>query len=161
METLRSEEDAKSWQEATKGLLVQEVKARADKLGETQKDYLGTLHQSVQLFQNNPDLVPGTKEFNVDLANRFTALAKPYEVRVEGKLHGYAVPVQPLVDHLRAQVPPAASKAAGAPAAAATKPAEAVEPPQAGIVSKAGRSGDQPEDFSTLFGTIGLPDFKI
>ena len=36
----------------------------------------------------------------------------------------------------------------------------APEPPQAGIPSKAG-SGAEKEDFSTLFGTIGLPNLQI
>ena len=39
-------------------------------------------------------------------------------------------------------------------------PTAPAEPPQAGIVSKAGNSTEK-EDFSTLFGTIGLPNLTI
>ena len=133
--------------------------------------FLQTVHASVALFQDNPDLIPGTKEFDVDLANRFAVMATPYELRVDGKLQGYSIPVQPLIEQLRNQIvserekaaaaaPPApatpatpAAPAPAAPAAAPAPPAPAAEPPQAGISSKAG-SGDASEDFSTLFGTI-------
>src|SRR5688572_24089453 len=92
-------------------------------------DFLTTVHASIELFQNNADLVPGTKEFDVDLANRFAAMATPYELRVEGKLQGYSIPVQPLIDQLRDQITkereaakaaaPAAQAGADAPAAGA------------------------------------------
>lgn len=168
-ETLRSSEDAKEWQEAVKSILVKEVNSRAETSMESSRDMLATVHASIELFQNNHDLVPGAKEFDVDLANRFATLAKPYELRVDGKLQGYTIPVQPIIDQLRSQLvteraakttPPAAASpaAGGAPApaaAAAAPPAPAAEPPQAGIPSKAGGSGDAREDFSTLFGTLG------
>jgi len=170
METLRDAEDAKDWQDAVKSILVDEVRSRASKAMDEQGDFLTTVHASIELFQNNTDLIPGTKEFDVELANRFATLAEPYELRVDGKLQGYTIPVQPIVAQLRSQIvaeraraaaaaPTAASPAAGAaaPAAAAQRP---VDPPQAGIPSKAG-AGEAAEDFSTLFGTIGLPDFRI
>ena len=171
METIRDANDAREWQDAVKGILVDEVRARATAKLEENKDYLETIHSSIELFQRNPDLIPGTKDFDVDLANRFATMLKPYELRVEGALHGYSIPVQPIVEQLREQLtkeraarPPVASTpapkagtkpdSAGAPAAAPTSPAAAAEPPQAGIQSKAG-NGDNAEDFSTLFGTIG------
>lgn len=93
-------------------------------------------------------------------------LAQPYEHRVDGKLHGYSIPVQPLVTQLRATL--AAERAAKAAPAAQTAPAAVqvvqaapvVEAPQAGIPSKAGAGADQ-EDYSVLFGTIGLPNLRI
>jgi len=169
METLRDVNDAREWQDAVKTLLVEEIKDRATASMEENKDFLETIHASIELFQKNPDLVPGTAEFDVTLANRFADLATPYELRVEGKLQGYSIPVQPIIEQIRAQL--VAERAAPAPtttsagAGTSSPPAPAVvkpkaDPPQAGIQSKAG-SGEAKEDFSTLFGTIGLPDLQI
>jgi len=178
-ERLRDTADAREWQEAVKGLLVEEVRGRAERASDENKGFLDTIHASIELFTKNPDLIPNTKEFDSDLANRFAAMATPYELRVDGKLQGYSIPVQPLVEQLRANLvaerakaaPPAASAggaAAGAPAGAgaSTPPTPAggaaapAAAPQAGIPSKAG-NGDEKEDFSTLWGTIGLPDLQI
>jgi hypothetical protein len=165
METLRDTNDAREWQDAVKSILVDEVRDRAGRMLEENRDFLSTVHQSIELFQNNADLIPGTKDFDVDLANRFATFAKPYELRVDGKLQGYSVPVQPLIDQLREQV--VAERAKATPAAASTPaaggaaaPAKPAEPPQAGVQSKAGSSSEV-EDFSTLFGTIGLPNLQI
>lgn len=175
METIRDTEDAREWQDAVKGILVEEVKGRATKALDDNGDFLSTIHSSIELFQNNTDLIPGTKEFDVELANRFVEFAAPYELVVEGKLQGYSIPVQPLVERIRAQLvadrakasTPAttgtkaapAAGAAGAPPAAVSQQKQA-EPPQAGIPSKAGNS-ESTEDFSTLFGTLGLPNLQI
>jgi hypothetical protein len=173
-ETLRSTEDAREWQDAIKSLLVQEVRDTAGRLLEENTSFLNTVHASIELFQNNADLVPGTKEFDVELANRFATMATPYELRVEGKLQGYNIPVQPIINQLRTQLAseraakaaaptaptgqqPAAAAAASTPAAAA---APVVDPPQAGVEGKAG-SSDNAEDFSTLFGTLGLHNLRI
>jgi hypothetical protein len=169
METLRDTNDAREWQEAVKTILVQEINDRAGRQMEESSDFLTTVHASIELFTKNPDLIPNTKGFDRDLADRFATLAKPYELRVDGKLQGYSIPVQPIIDNLRTTLaarrttatktaPPASStsSAGGAPA----QPAQTVDPPQAGIASKAGNSGEK-EDFSTLFGTIGLPNLQI
>jgi hypothetical protein len=179
MERLRDADDAKDWQEAVKSLLVAEVRSRASKSMDESADFLTTVHASIELFQNNADLIPGTKDFDVELANRFTTMAEPYELRVDEKLQGYSIPVQPIIDQLRTQIAaertraasaaPAAPAAAGGPAAGATAstpgtPAAAAaapaEAPQAGIPSRAGNSSES-EDFSALFGTIGLPNLQI
>lgn len=165
METLRDANDAREWQEAVKSLLTEEVRERATTEMESNQDIINTVHASIELFANNKDLVPGTRQFDRALADRFANMAKPYELRVEGKLHGYTIPVQPLIEQLRAQL---ARERAAAPAPAA-KPAQAAggrqrtpaDPPQAGIPSKAGSAGGEEEDFSTLFGTLGLPNFRI
>lgn len=157
METLRSSEDAKEWQEAVKSILVQEINSRAQAGMTESRGFLETMHSSIDLFKNNPDLIPGTKGFNRNLADRFAEMAKPYEVRVDGKLNGYSIPVQPLIDNLRAQSKPAPKTA---PPVEATAVPPSADPPQAGLTSKAGVSGEK-EDFSTLFGTIGLPHLKI
>jgi hypothetical protein len=170
-EVLRDTADAKEWQEAVKVLLVDEVRGRAQVTLDENKDFLTTVHSSIELFQNNADLIPRTKGFDVELAERFTTLAKPYELRVEGKLQGYSIPVQGLIDNLRtalvaeraakpAEAAPPPAAAGGAPAGGGSTPATPPEQPQAGIASKAGQS-DQAEDFTTLFGTIGLPNLRI
>lgn len=169
METIRDAADARDWQEAVKGLLVDEVKSRASTAMDENGSYLNTLHASVKLFQDNADLVPGTKSFDRDLADRFARLAKPYELRDDdGKLNGYSIPVQPIIDNLRESLTteratkpaaPASGSPATAGAAATVKPP--AEPPQAGIQSKAGSSAEAGEDYSTLFGTLGLPNFTI
>lgn len=180
MELIRDTDDAREWQEAVKTILVEEVKGRAQKALDDNGDFLSTVHASIELFQNNVDLIPGSKDFDVELANRFADFAQPYELRVEGKLQGYSIPVQPIIDKFRDQLKaeraskpaPAgnvgqpAAPAAGAPAPQSSTgtptqtPAAAPEAPQAGIPSKAGNS-DSSEDFSTLFGTIGLPNLQI
>lgn len=163
METLKNTEDAKEWQEAVKSLLVQEIKSKAEVKVEAAKPFIDTIHASIDLFKNNPDLIPGTRGFDRKLADAFATMVKPYEIRDEkdSKLVGYSIPVQPIIDQLRAQqkaaTPPAPAPAAPATPATLGKPAD---PPQAGIVSKAGNSTEK-EDFSTLFGTIGLPNLQI
>ncbi len=131
---------------------------------EESRDYLETVHASIDLFKNNKDLIPGTKNFDRQLADAFASMAQPYEVRVEGKLQGYSIPVQPIIDSLRKQIASQRQTAATpqTPPAAPAPPVEGrqVDPPQAGIQSKAS-SGAEPEDFSTLFGTIGLPNLQI
>jgi hypothetical protein len=161
-EVLKDANDAKDWQEAVKSLLVAEVRDRAEKQMDESSEFLTTIHASIDLFTSNPDLIPGTKDFDVDLANRFATMATPYELRVDGRLQGYSIPVQPLIEQIRNQLikerenKPAAPATPAAPAAPSATP----EPPQAGIPSKAGAGGVE-EDFSTLFGTLGLPDLRI
>jgi hypothetical protein len=164
METLKDSKDAAEWQEAVRSILVQEVRAKAQEQIDGAKDYLETIHASVDLFKTNKDLIPGAQGFDRELADAFATMAKPYEVRVDGKLHGYSIPVQPIIDSLRGQLQSQRAAAPTAPppaeAPAGTRPPAAVEPPQAGIPSKAGSSSEK-EDFSTLFGTIGLPHIQI
>lgn len=162
-ETLKDTNDAREWQEAVKSILVEEVRDRAGRQMEESKDFLNTVHQSIELFQNNLDLIPGTKDFDTQLANKFATMAKPYELRVDGKLQGYSIPVQPIIDSIRADL--TASRKTAAPAtpptpAAGAAPRKKADGPQGGIQSKAG-SGADVEDYSTLFGTIGLPNLQI
>lgn len=167
METLKDSNDAKEWQEAVRELLIQEIQDGARKLEEGAAPQIQILHASLDLFKNNKDLIPGTKQFNRKLADEFAKVAQPYEVRHEGKLRGYSIPVQPIIDALRSQMTQSAATVdtsvhqspASAPPGADQHPPTA-DPPQAGIPSKAGSSSEK-EDFSTLFGTIGLPHLQI
>ena len=154
-EVLRDAADAREWQDEVKHLLKTEIDSRVSKARDGLKSEFETVHESIALFRNNPDLVPHTKQFDKELADRFVKLAESYEKKIDGKLVGYSVPVQPLINSLRAQIESerAAKAAAPAPAAAAAPQAsartEAVaqqpraddgrwEGPQAGITSKAG-----------------------
>lgn len=168
---LASTQDARDWQDAVKQILAEEVRDRATREFDENRSVLNTVHSSVELFQRNADLVPNRPGFDKDLADRFAATMKPYELRVDGKLQGYTVPTQPIIDALRAQVQleraatsgtptPPAAPASAPQAAAPAAPAAPADQPQAGIASKAGTSSER-EDYSTLFGTIGLPDFQI
>lgn len=163
-EVLRDAADAESWQGAMKRLLAQEVASRVGDRQEGMRDQFQTVHASIDLFRNNVDLVPGTKQFDSELANRFVAFAKDYEVRSGGgKLLGWNVPVQPLINQLRTQM--AAERAAkpAAPAAPSAQQQRAAEQqrnqvgqfaapaapapgPQAGIVSKAGTGAGTEDD---------------
>lgn len=171
-ETLRDAADAREWQDAVKQSLVEEVRDRASRALEENSGFLETLHASIEIFQNNADLVPFTKEFDRELADRFTTMMKPYELRVEEKLQGYSIPVQPIINQLRTEITAArATKAASAPPAPkpATNPGQAkdaqgrytsADAPQAGLQSKAGAGGEA-ENFDTLFGTLGLSGLRF
>jgi hypothetical protein len=168
-EVIRDAADAREWQDAVKQLLGDDVRDRASRAMDENAGYLQTLHASIELFQKNTDLVPGTTGFDRELADRFARLAKPYELRGEDqKLNGYSIPVQPIIDQLRSELVTERANRPAAPAvpnppsatgaAAPAKPA--ADPPQAAIASKAGATTEV-EDFSTLFGTLGLSNFTI
>ena len=172
MELLKDSADAREWQDAVKQILAQEVQDRAERRMEEDRDTLTTIHSSIELFQNNSDMVPGTRQFDKELADAFVIIAKPYEVRIDGKLHGYSIPVQPLIEQVRGQLKsrraaraaatpktpaPSTPRRGRPPGSTSTPPASR---PQAGVTSKAGEASEG-SDFSTLFGTIGLPDFRI
>lgn len=175
METLRDSQDAKDWQEAVKQELSKEVGDRVSRKVDDQRPLMETLHNSVELFRNNPDLIPNTRQFDRELADKFAELVKPYELRVDGKLQGYTIPVQPFVTQLRQQLTAGRAAPPAAPAAPTVQQQRAQQQqrndvgqfaadedaPQAGIPSRAGQSSDSEEDFSTLFGTIGLPTLRI
>ena len=164
METLRSSEDAADWQEALKAILVSEMNERVRQRVESVAGAQQTLIDSAELFRNNKDLVPGTKQFDKELADGFIRVARPYMVRENGKLQGFSIPVQPLIDSIRSDLVrqrAAAPKAPAAPPPAPKAPAAPPPAPQAGIQSKAGASSSAPEDYSVLFGTLGMPDFRF
>lgn len=172
METLRDSNDAKDWQDAIRQTLGQEVRDRVSRKADDSRGMMETLHNSINLFQNNPDILPGAKQFDKELADRFMETVSPYILKVEDNFVGFTIPVQPLLTQLRQQLTATRSAAKPAPAPSAQQQRAANQPrnerqqfasdgPQEGIPSKAGGGGEQSEDFSTLFGTIGLPDFRI
>lgn len=177
MEVLRDSADAKDWQDAAKQQLAAEVRDRASRQADSVKPMMQTLHASIELFRQNHDLIPGTQQFDRELADRFSALSKPYEMRVEGKLSGFSIPVQPLIESVRnALVSERATRTpapapAGQPSAQQQRAADQSrnpagqfnnpDLPQAGILSKAGNSGEAAEDYTALWGTLGLPNMRL
>lgn len=153
---LRDSADATDWQAAMKHVLVAEIESRAAAKQGEMAGVFETVHSSIDLFRNNADLIPGAKQFDKELANEFAAAVKDYETRTaEGKLIGFSVPVQPLINQIRTRLTAqrAAASAPSAPAAAPTPQQQRVqeqprtatgqwEAPQAGITSKAGSSGN-------------------
>ena len=159
-ETLRDSGDAKEWQEAVRSILQDDLKRRVAARSDESQGFLRTVHSSIELFQNNADLVPGTKQFDRELADEFIKLAKPYEVRNgDDKLIGFQIPVQPLIDSVRQRL--TATRTAPPPAPPAPPAPEETHQPQAGIPAKAGNSGEGAEDFSTLFSTLGLGGLRF
>ena len=134
------------------------------------------LTNSIEVFRGNPDILPGAKQFDKELAANFVELIKPYAVKTgDGKTAGWSIDVRPLLATARQAL--AAKRAAAPPA-----PAKAAEPtaqqqraaqqqrteggqfqghpadaPQAGISSQAGQSGGEEGGLDALFGTLGLP----
>ena len=148
-EVLRDTADAREWQEAVKSILVQEVQARTDAKKEELNDVFATVHASIDLFRNNPDLIPGTKQFDKEFADQAVELLKDYEQRANGKLIGYTVPVQPIINQLRQQLTKTRAAAAAPPPAPSPQQQRVAEQPrndtgqwapQAGVTSKAGSS---------------------
>ena len=159
-ETLRDSGDAKEWQEAVRSILQDDLKRRVAARSDESQGFLRTVHSSIELFQNNADLVPGTKQFDRELADEFIKLAKPYEVRNgDNKLIGFQIPVQPLIDSVRQRL--TATRTAPPPPPPAPPAPEETHQPQAGIPAKAGNSGEGAEDFSTLFSTLGLGGLRF
>ena len=169
-EHIRDESDAKSWQDAIRHQLAREVQFRVQKSQDDNRGMMETLTNSIELFRNNADLIPGTKQFDKELADLFTETVKDYELRPDGKLVGYTINVAPLLVQVRNQL------ARTRTAAAAAKPAEPTAQqqraaaqarneqgqfnasgPQAGITSKAGGGAPEGESLDTLFGTLGIP----
>lgn len=166
--TLRDSADAQAWQEAVKEILFEEVSAKAEEKKSELRDIFDTVHSSIDLFRNNPDLIPRTKQFDAELAEQAVELLQPYELRANDKLIGYSVPVQPMINQLRQRL--AKNRAAasapqnGAPSAPAAAPsprqAQAqAQPrteqgqwaPQGGIASKAGSSAEIDDTAAGLF----------
>ena len=164
-EVIRDLADAQDWQKAARDIITKQVNTRTSALLEDAKPTLSILQDSIQLFQQNKDLVPGTAEFNPALAKAFVQMAKSYEVTSNGKRIGYRVEVQPLIDHLRKTMPaaPAAPTTRQAQAATQSRNAEngQFDAPQGGIQSKAGVSGEAGDDYSAFWQAAGLSGMNI
>lgn len=176
----RDSVEAQEWIDSIKYTLGQEAKDRISRKSDDTRPMMNTLTRSIELFRANHDLIPNTRQFDKELADRFTELAEPYKLDVDGKFVGYTIDVAPMVKQVRAQLlreraaEPAAPVAAPAAQPTAQQQRVAEQPratngswvnpdaPQAAIPSKAGASDDGGEDLSTLWGTLGLPaSFRV
>lgn len=159
---LRDSADAREWQEAAKTLIEAEIQSRVASKTEEVKPMLSVIQESLLMFRNNPDLMPNTKEFDKQLADRIADLAGDYELRVNGKLYGYQVDVQPLINKVRAQL----NQERGAAGATTNRQQQVAQQPrqpngqfdgpQAGIPSKAGTSGEAGDDYSAFWDSMGM-----
>ena len=158
MERLRDAADAKDWQDAVKHSLAEEVSSRVEERREELKPIFETVHSTIDLFRNNADLLPKSKQFDKELADRFAKIGGEYKNVVNGRFIGYTVPMQPIINQLRSQLAAERAAKAAPPAPPAPTPQQqraAEQPrtpqgtwtgPQAGITSKAGRSGAGSDD---------------
>lgn len=159
--TLRTAEEIKDWQEAVKVIMQRELEASIEAKRTESAEVLDVVHASIELFRDNPDIVPGSKSYNKALAVQFIKLAQPYALKMNGKLTGFSIPMQGLLDQLRAQVKAEAAAPAGTTPPAKKAAAAPGHKPQAGIPSSAGTSGGDAEDFSAMWGALGIDTVPI
>ena len=167
---LRDTEEASQYQASLKHVFDSEVKKIVTAKENDVKPIMSVVQDSIQLFENNKDLYPGTAEFDKDLADRFAKVAKSFEVIVNGKLYGWQGNMQPLINELRSELATRRG-AAGVtqqqpqqPSArqqqAATQPRQdngQFDGPQASIASKAGMSGTpDDDDWGTFWDATGF-----
>jgi hypothetical protein len=176
-ELLSDAADARDWQEEIKRQLANEVNRRVQLSLDANAGTMEVIHNSIELFRGNPDILPGAKQFDRELADNFAELIAPYAVKSDsGETQGWSIDVKPLLQAARTRL--AATRAAAAAASpAASSPAATAAPtpqqqraaaqprdeaqrftqqPQVGIQSQAGQSGDEGENLDTLFGTLGI-----
>ena len=171
---LRDTTEARDWQEATAQMLKEEADSLVRERMKDVQPVMGVIQDSVQLFQSNPDLIPRGQQYDKELADRVMEIGKAYEYKVNGKTIGYHTNMQPIINSIRADL----AKSRGAAGATAQQRQEqqrqqaagqlrteggqfAVDGPQADIASKASMSGEEGEDYSTLFSAMGLPSSLI
>lgn len=159
--TLRTSEEIKDWQEAVKVIMQRELEASIEAKRTESAEVLDVVHASIELFRDNPDIVPGSKSYNKALASRFIKLAEPYALKMNGKLTGFSIPMQGLLNQVRAQVKAEAAAPAGTTPPAKKAAAAPGAKPQAGIPSTAGTSGGDAEDFSAMWGALGIDTVPI
>jgi hypothetical protein len=161
---LNNAAEAEAWLGAVKQILGRQVNARTEALLQDARPILSTLQGANNLFKNNPDLVPGTKEYNPELAKQVYALTKTYIHKVDDKAIGFRVDIQPVVDAVREQLKTAAPAPTARQEQAAQQartPTGQFDAPQAGIPSQAGISGDPEEDYDPFWKAVGRPGMTI
>jgi hypothetical protein len=158
-EVLKDSQDARDWQEAIKQQLAQIAATRVDQKKEDMRQVFETVHSSIELFQNNLDLYPGTKQFDRELADAFVAAAEPYALKSNGKRAQF-VATRAVKAAAPAAGAPAAPAATGTPTAQQQRAAEQPRTtlgtfagPQAGIHSQAGQSATGEDDVAA--GVLG------
>ena len=157
--TFSTAAEVREWQDAVKSVLRREIEGKIESLREQDEEVLSVVHSSIAMFQNNTDLIPKTAGFNKQLATTVSQLLKPYELRMDGKLTGYSIDTQGIIDQARGQLKSAAPAAAAAPAKKAA--AKKAAPPQAGLSSRAGTSGAGGEDYAPMWNALGIDTVPI
>lgn len=150
--------EVREWQEAVQTVIKRELDQRISTFAEEDSRTIEVVYNSIELFQNNHDLIPNSKGFNKQLADNVAQLLKPYELRMDGKLTGYSIDPQGIIDQARGQL----SRQPAAPAPVKKAPAKKAAPrPQAGVRSKAGASGGQEEDYTPMWNALGIDHVPI
>jgi len=170
--TIRDSQEAKDWQEATSQLLKEEADSIVKERQREIAPLMGVIQDSVQLFQNNPDLIPNTKQFNPELAKRVMGIAEAYQYKINGKLIGFQTNLQPIINSIRADLASSQAQGQGAQARQEQQRQQAqgqtrnqtgqfttdqATGPQAGIPSKSGMSGEEEDDYSVFLNAMGVP----
>lgn len=164
-EVLKDSRDAEDWQNGVKHVIENQVNSQAATLQEESRPLLSTLQDSITMLRSNKDMVPGTKEYNPELAKQVLKMASSYLYKVDGKAIGFRVDIQPLIDSVREQLKsqaPATATARQEQAAGQTRAADGTfEAPQAGIPSRTGMSGTESEDYTAFWSAVGQPGMQI
>lgn len=158
---------ARDWQETVTGLIEDEIEDKVKTKTEQVRPMTSVIQNSALMFQNNPDLIIGTKGFDQELAERFVRFAKPFEVKTAQGVIGYHGEVQQLINEIRADLAKErgaigaraedrAEQQRKAAALQARTPAGQFEAPQAGISSKSGMSGEPADDYADFWRATGL-----
>ena len=166
---LLTSDDAARYQRDLVGLVEAEVRDKIKVMRQDSQPMRTVIAESFLMFENNPDLIPGTKDFDPELAALVVEQLKSYELKTPKGVIGYQdVNVQPLINSIRATLAKgrgasgatAAARQAAARAAAAAQPREEdgkFSAPQGGVLSKANMSGgDDSEDFSAFWSASGV-----
>ncbi|QGH78689.1 hypothetical protein SEA_YELLOWPANDA_50 [Microbacterium phage YellowPanda] len=168
---LNDSAQAAQYQRDLSALLEREITSRAKQKADDTRPMATVIQESFLLFENNPDLIPGTKGFDRELATRFAEITNDYAVRVNGKVIGYQdINVQPLINSLRADI---AKQRGASGATAAQQRAEQqrqaaaqqerdeggkFQAPQGGVLSKAGNQGEAADDYSAFWSGVQMPN---
>lgn len=153
MSKIRDEESAVAWQREHQQLLEQTFQElREDYMREHSTERVA-VNNALELFSANPDLIPGTTDFNKDLAEGVMKYASKFIVKDEnGRAIGFTVSVNNLISYARQELQKRASTSA-APA-----PVVPEDPPQVGVGTRQGAtsaSDDAAELRAILAKTIG------
>ena len=164
-------QQAKQYQDDLREMIESQVQARAQEKSEELRPMATVIQESFLLFENNPDLIKGTKGYDAELATRFAEIAQSYEVKVGGRVIGYQdINVQPLINSLRADLAKQrGANGANAANARAEQQRQAAaqqerddagkfQGPQGGILSKAGNSGEAADDYSAFWAASSVPN---
>lgn len=152
-----SVQEAQQYQEAVNSMLVRQMRGEIEAMRQADDEVISVVHDSITLFQNNPDLIPNSKSFNKPLADHVMKLVQPYALRLDGKLTGFSIDIQGIIDQARGQfkaAPPAPTKKAATGRTTAPRP-------QGGLASKAGTSGAGDEDFTPMWNALGIDNMPV